>query len=37
MVSKVTIMAVQGNMHIDARVIGVDCIKSEVKFDLQGQ
>ena len=24
------------DMHVDARVIGVACIKSEVKFDLQG-
>ena len=37
MASEVTIMAVQGNMHIDAKVIGVACIKSEVKCDLQGQ
>ena len=36
MASEATIMAVPGNMHIDARVIGVACIKYEVKFDLQG-
>ena len=34
--SQATIMAVPGNMHIDARVIGVACIKSEVKFDFHG-
>ena len=34
--SEATIMAVPGNIHIDARVIKVACIKSEVKFDLQG-
>ena len=32
----IIIMAVPGNMHVDAMVIGVACIKSEVKFDLQG-
>ena len=36
MASEATIMAVPGNMHIDARVIGVACMKYEVKFDLQG-
>ena len=36
MASEATIMAVPGNMHIDARVTGVTCIKSEVNFDLQG-
>ena len=36
MASEATIMAVPGNMHIDTKVIGVACIKSEVKFDLQG-
>ena len=36
MASEVTMMAVQGNMHIDARVIGVACIKYEVKLDLRG-
>ena len=36
MASEPIIMAVTGNMHIDARVIGVACIKSEVIFDLQG-
>ena len=35
MASEATIMAVPGNMHIDTKVIGVACIKSEVKFDLQ--
>ena len=35
--SEATIMAVPGNMDIDARVIEVACIKSEVKFDLQGR
>ena len=29
-------MAVPGNMHIDSKVIGVACIKSD-KFELQGQ
>ena len=32
MASEATMMAVTGNMHIDARVIEVACIKSEVKF-----
>ena len=32
--SEITVIAVQGNMHIDAEVIGVACIKSEVKFDI---
>ena len=36
MASEATIMAVPGTMHKDSRVIGVACIKSEVKFDLQG-
>ena len=36
MASEVTIMAVQGNMHIDARVIEVACIKYNVKLDLKG-
>ena len=36
MASVVTIMAVQGNIHIDSRVIEVAVIKSEVKFDLLG-
>ena len=36
MASEVTIMAVQGNMHIDARINEVACIKSEIKFDTQG-
>ena len=35
MASEATIMAVPGNMHIDTKVIGVACIKSKVKFDLQ--
>ena len=35
MASKATKMAVTGNMHIDARVIEVACIKSEVTFDLR--
>ena len=34
--SEATKMAVPGNIHIDAKVIGVGCIKSEVKFDLDG-
>ena len=34
--SAATIMAVSGNMHIDARVIEVACIKSEVKFEFGG-
>ena len=36
MASVASKMAVLGNIHIDARVIKVACIKSEVKFDLQG-
>ena len=36
MASEATILAVPGNMHIDARVIKVAFIKSDVKFDLQG-
>ena len=36
MTSEATIIAVPGNMHMDARVIEIACIKSEVKFDLQG-
>ena len=36
MASEATKMAVTGNMHIDPRVTGVTCIKSEVNFDLQG-
>ena len=36
MASEAIIMAVTGNMHIDARVFGVACIKSEVIFNLQG-
>ena len=35
MASEATITVVPGNMHIDTKVIGVACIKSEVKFDLQ--
>ena len=35
MASGATIRAVPGNMHIDTKVIGVACIKYEVKFDLQ--
>ena len=34
MASEAIIMAVTGNMHIDARVIEVACIKSEVKFEF---
>ena len=34
MASEATIMAILGNMHIDARVIEVACIKSEVKFEF---
>ena len=34
MASEATIMAVPGNMQIDARVIA--CIKSELKFGLKG-
>ena len=33
MTSEATKMAVAGNMHIDARVIEVACIKYDVKFD----
>ena len=36
MASEAIIMAVTGNMGIDARVTGVTCMKSEVTFDLQG-
>ena len=36
MTSEATKMAVPGNMHIDARVIEAACIKSEIKYDLQG-
>ena len=36
MASEAIIMAVTGNMHIDARVIEVACIKSEVKFEFGG-
>ena len=36
MASEATIMAILGNMHIDARVIEVACIKSEVKFEFGG-
>ena len=36
MASEATIMVVPGNMHIYSRVIGVACIKSEVKFSLKG-
>ena len=36
MASEATILAVPGNMHIDARVIEVACIKSKVKSDLHG-
>ena len=34
MASEATIMAVPGNMHIDARVMEAACIKNEVKYDL---
>ena len=34
MASEATIMAILGNKHIDARVIEVACIKSEVKFEF---
>ena len=36
MTSEATKMAVAGNMHIDARVIKVACIKYNVKLDLKG-
>ena len=36
MASEATVMTVPRNMHIDARVLRVACIKSEVKFDLKG-
>ena len=36
MASETTIIAVPGNMHMDARVIEVAFIKSEVKFGLKG-
>ena len=34
--SEATKMAVAGNMHIDARVIEVACVKYNVKLDLKG-
>ena len=34
MASEATIKAVPGNMQKVIKVIGVACIKSEVKFDL---
>ena len=34
--SEASKMTVPGNIHIDARVIKVAFIKSDVKFDLQG-
>ena len=34
MASEATKKAIPGNMHIDARVIEVACIKSEVKFEF---
>ena len=36
MASEATMMAIRDNMHIAARVIRVDLIKCEVKFDFQG-
>ena len=36
MASEAIIMAIPGNMHLDARVIGVAFFKSEIIFDLQG-
>ena len=36
MASEATIVAGPDNMHMDARGIDVACIKSEVKFNLQG-
>ena len=36
MASEATIMAILGNMRIDARVIEVACIISEVKFEFGG-
>ena len=36
MTSEATKMAVAGNMHIDAGVIEVACIKYDVKFDPKG-
>ena len=36
MASGATITGVLGNMHVDAMVFGVACIKSKVKFDLWG-
>ena len=33
--SEATKVAVLGNMHMDARVIEVACIKSEIKFNLK--
>ena len=36
MASEATLMAVPGNMHKDARVIEVACIKSEVNFVPKG-
>ena len=34
--SEATIVAIPGNMHIDARAIEVAFIKYDVKFDLKG-
>ena len=36
MASEATKKAILGNMHIDARVIEVACIKSKVKLYLLG-
>ena len=36
MASEASTMTVQGNIHIDTRVIKVAFIKYDVKFDLQG-
>ena len=36
MASEASTMTVPGNIHIDARVIKVAFIKSDVNFDLQG-
>ena len=36
MASKATKITIPVNMHIDSSVTPVSCIKSEVKFDLEG-
>ena len=35
MASEAAIMAVPGQLHIYTKVIGIACITSEIKFDVQ--